>query len=128
MNASELRIGNLLLDEKGRLCRVDSINCNYFKAPAIKGAMTTLPNTAIELTEEWLIKLGFEPVSMMFENVPIKQFNSTNRKFFLTKDIGKFYLYLFNDREEELFNEIKYVHQLQNLFFALTGKELIINN
>lgn len=123
MNVSELRIGNLFLDGKGRLCRVDSINCNYFKAPAIKGAMTTLPNIAIQITEDWLIKLGLTKSN----EIPNSQRIFYNIGTFIC-EVGIGTVAIYYTKSKELISFIKYVHQLQNLFFALTEKELIINN
>ncbi len=66
IKANELRIGNYLYDREGRLCKVGLITTDRdshprgFEAPAIKGGMTALPNKPILLTEEWLLKLGFE--------------------------------------------------------------------
>jgi len=78
----------------------------------------------IPLIEEWLLKFGFaerhgdknfsawwigmNPVThdWLFN---IKQFKDENKFFF-----------------QNGFHTIKYVHQLQNLYFALTGEELTI--
>jgi len=70
----------------------------------------------ILLTEEWLVKFGF-----------VK---------FITKDVyPTFANNLFNWNNGILYligygfmNHVKHVHQLQNLYFALTGKELEITN
>jgi len=81
----------------------------------------------IELTEEWLIKLEL-----------IKQRDKPNDKYiWLFSFAGDFdcYFNVFGRNEIciEQYSEgalelehIKYVHQLQNLYFALTGKELEI--
>lgn len=69
----------------------------------------------IPLTEEWLLKFGFN------------QFPTGN--FWDREDFWACY---FNrDKTALLFDylewSVKYVHQLQNLYFALTGMELTIN-
>lgn len=71
--------------------------------------------TPIPLTEEWLVKFGFE--KQMFE--PCNTY-SKNRILIDWRVVG--------NRFEEYFykTEVKYVHQLQNLYFALTGEELTI--
>lgn len=69
----------------------------------------------IPLTEEWLLKLGFEYVSIY--DSYIKQ--TGQREFILRK--RDFVLCDIDIRVQP-----KYVHQLQNLYFALTGEELTI--
>jgi hypothetical protein len=61
MKASEYRLGNLLQDSEGRLCKVTKLSTeehNEIRALAIDGAITSLPNKPIPLTEEWLVNLG----------------------------------------------------------------------
>ena len=73
----------------------------------------------IPLTEEWLIKFG------------LKQ-DSTDKYWYFSPTYNKFYpLYErgiywgFNGLGLSV-NEMQYVHQLQNLYFALRGEELTI--
>jgi hypothetical protein len=119
MDAKELRIGNILNwnNEKGLATPyiIEQIN-------ELKYHDCFVP---IELTEEWLLKFGFGE----------KCKSAGNRwQFFNGKDW--FELYDFYDEEEKLTGkffysfkfEIKYVHQLQNLYFALTGTELLFKN
>lgn len=74
----------------------------------------------IPLTEEWLLKLGY------------KKGDNNNRGQLFENWLGGFYLkdgllkpkpYYFDNAFSETL-EIKYVHQLQNIHFALTGEEL----
>lgn len=81
----------------------------------------------VPLTEEWLLKFGFEKGS-----------NETNKKCFYKRDFvfifysdgigGRFSKCFFQSACTHTLSEIKYVHQLQNLFYALTGEELQIKN
>lgn len=117
MKASELRIGNF----------VKSIDIEYVVSQIdvhgnIKGVegdtsfnidKTTEP---IPLTEEWLLKFGFQKNGCYYIS------EETNIEFYLTN--GKLYCELYG---ETIFN-IENVHQLQNLYFALTGEELTIKN
>lgn len=66
----------------------------------------------IPLTEEWLLKFGFKKIG--------NQFIIENGRITLTDDIkyGNQFIYEFTS--------LVYVHQLQNLYFALTGNELEI--
>ena len=85
----------------------------------------------IPLTEEWLVKLGFE-------NPPMKDYFTL---YLSDKDENEFGRqridYWFGEDDfsaAELCRagicfkrvKVKYVHQLQNLYFALTGTELTI--
>lgn len=135
MKANELRIGNSIFGN------VDSIdgkkteqfvgNVNYIDYHAngravvigIKGAGRGLSSPDINnfepipLTEEWLIKLGF---GLWQHNIQYKY----------RKDGFPFLLRISKDGCVvdgcEFCMKIYHVHQLQNLFFALTGKELQI--
>lgn len=74
----------------------------------------------ITLTEEWLIKLGFEKskrTDKCYEkglNIVISM--ADNKFRFIT---GNFVCQI-------ILKELEYVHQLQNLYFALTEQELTI--
>lgn len=74
----------------------------------------------IPFTEEWLIKIGF---------VRDYSFSLKHKNFTLYFDDGFFRLCvgLYCEEAKSLVH-IKYVHQLQNLFFALTGEELQIKS
>ncbi|VXC99401.1 hypothetical protein [Sphingobacterium multivorum] len=67
---------------------------------------------AIKLTEEILLKCGFD-----IESVPYHCINGNVVLYYSQGD----FLYKYTG------TEIKYLHQLQNLFYALTGKELEVN-
>ncbi|WP_374442957.1 hypothetical protein [Epilithonimonas sp.] len=73
----------------------------------------------IQLTSEWLSRLGFK-----------ESYRSDSRIRYDKPDFGKYDLDLSNDKILEGFlyfgNYIRcrYLHQLQNLHFVLTGKEL----
>ena len=67
----------------------------------------------IPLTEEWLIKFGFEYSDLNGDSglwkIPPFQI------------YGKYNQFIYDYRLD-----VNYVHQLQNLYFALTGEELTI--
>ena len=65
----------------------------------------------IPLTEEWLVKFGFENGNYFILNNVI-----------IYKDYNNKYRYEYNYGQ----TWVKHVHQLQNLYFALTGEELVI--
>lgn len=112
----ELRIGNYIcVNNNGHPCRVtelttmsctvESIKENN-KEPYVK-TMNTIP-----LTEEWLLRFGFDG-SEIFKNSYI-----LNSVEIYIQD-GLYWYDFGNDRVE-----VKTIHQLQNLYFALTNKEL----
>lgn len=118
MKAKELRFGNWVEYEKG-FHTITTINFNYcdshYKGNEYRHRYTKIE--PIPLTEDWLIKFGFTKVNkysywlddFLCETIYI---NLNTRK----TTIGS--------NEEYDINHIKHVHQLQNLYFALTGEEL----
>ena len=74
----------------------------------------------IPLTEEWLLRFGFEYSTMGIFKI---------KDFVVVKWEGEdaeFRQWNANSGEPRSTTYIKHVHQLQNLYFALTGKELEI--
>lgn len=123
MEASELRIGNWVQinneywpNLKGVNFKVTSIECSAFTLYSIKGVGNSNYNQydyniePIPLTEDWLLKFGFE-------DVPTG--NYWNQKLCIHIYSNEFYIL---QEQGRVF--IQYVHQLQNLYFALTGEEL----
>jgi hypothetical protein len=116
MKANELRIGNFIkFSEDGTIFTVDSIE---EKGLVVQNEQETAwieleEFEPIHLNEEWLLKFGF--------------IKSSDNNYY--KD-GKFTIY---NRFKNFgliggllsWKEFKYAHQLQNLYFALTGEELI---
>ena len=142
MNAKELRIGNWInvtfssiVKQQVVDCMCDSVNTKCHES---------LPFDFIEpipLTEEWLLKFGFEAKA---------DSHNEYKKHFICDGDDDYELYVFptfdlkdgyvcqlynyydyngdkDDRERVCLPiPIKYVHSLQNLYFALTGEELTI--
>lgn len=139
MKANELRIGNLVkANYRGIsfICDVvkvifneifvkgimDDDKCEYeFIGDPEKYAGKENGFEPISLTEEWLLKFGFDKVLPRND----KMYYRLN-DYFVIEDSRVF---LLGDDAFEILKlrqEIKYVHQLQNLYFALTGEELTI--
>ena len=114
MKANELRIGNLIYGYSGRVCAISSINESFIKIRNDQDTILLCDCKPIPLTEDWLVKLGFEsnPYQDRYENKVIQVECNKLRG----------YTELWIDGMPH----IKYVHQLQNLYFALTGEELIL--
>lgn len=79
----------------------------------------------IPLTEEWLLKFGFLRHHLDYTNgvIYIKNVPGTNEF-----EWGVFPNELGSGIQIKNRIKLKYVHQLQNLYFALTGKELEYEN
>lgn len=107
MKANELRIGNWVFN--GQNIQVTPKQIEWFS----EGVYDLLP---IELTEEWLLKFGFSKW---------KNKNNFSKGSFIVYTLSK---KGFHYGRKSLRVELKYVHQLQNLYFALTGEELKIKN
>ena len=121
IQTNELRIGNYVggLFDIEQVSVIKAITENDFSYERISDEEYFIGNSIkpIPLTEEWLLKFGFE------FGIKLQNFVKGKHQFvelgFINgyfSEIGIFYY--------GLKTEIKSVHQLQNLYFALTGKEL----
>jgi hypothetical protein len=114
---NEIRIGSLI-SIGGIVTQVEGFCIWDFLVQSSKFAERHISEfEPIPLTEEWLVKFGFE-----------------NKKGFLTlgllscvwgEEEACFYFYYAEDKNNEI--KVRYIHYLQNLYFALTGEELILN-
>lgn len=111
---NEFRIGNWFENDLGKYYQVNPLAYPVCLHDTEWRAKNMQP---IPLTPELLEKCGFEDDSP-------DQFSSA--AFLLEKDNDE-YLPLTCDSWQPFANRIKYLHQLQNLHFALTGEELTIN-
>ena len=111
MKANELRIGNLVLRPD-----LNELNHSISEPKPHYVEFTDLCNEhrlkPIPLTEEWLVKFGFD------DDFHIG-------KFWVTIDDNGYY-YTNHKLNDNGFTEVLFVHSLQNLYFALTGEELTI--
>ncbi len=109
MNAKELRIGNYVLDGRD----VEAVNARMISMLE-KGEAEFDP---IPLTEEWLLKFGFVGYT-------VKGFSKNGIELsYITRD-DCFQFEFRCPQSDWRILDIKYAHQLQNLYFALTGEEL----
>lgn len=124
MKANEFRLGSLF-GYKGCIYAANVIRDNFVYGKNVNGfAPGEFPLDKINpipLTEEWLSKFGFEKSEKDKEGYQIWIFNG-DECIFRIKHIIYFYLCDTN----YFGTEIRYVHELQNLYFALTGQELTI--
>lgn len=125
IKANELRLGNWIYNGIREPFQTNGETINNFDVgQAILGLFTPIP-----LTEEWLVKFGCETrrtnsghAYLSFEKINPK--TDYGSGFELYED-G---LFLCDCDGGRIGNKIEYVHQLQNLYFALTGEELTISN
>jgi hypothetical protein len=128
MKANELRIGNLVIDRKGQICKVERIEKEFEECKILSNtALTHLPVEPIPLTEEILVNwCGFKK-GILFDT--ILYLSNANWHISLKDSV-----YQLNYKENPknqwipVCINLKHVHQLQNLYFALTGEELTINH
>ena len=120
INTNEIRLGNYYQDRGGKWLRVDFIEYiekgfstkfgqKMFLENQEVHPMTEYSDYAnpIELTKDWLVKFGFKPFSKDFQKNAVI-IHTRKRGFVVNTKIPV----------------IKYVHQLQNLYYALRGEEL----
>jgi hypothetical protein len=131
MKASELRIGNLvnyhitdIIDERKEWDEPMFIDASDI---GVLSQWKTEKYTPIPLTEEWLKRFGFtkEPDADFFF---CKQTKMKDVTLDVCIEDGRVILF---DNKKQTYVDMKYtesVHSLQNLYFAVTGEELPINN
>jgi hypothetical protein len=108
MKTTELRIGNLVLS-KGVPVQIEEIMWE-----TVRYCFGEFPIDYIQpvpITEEWLLRFGFE-----FRVVYGNNFWTLNNILIFEDKNGNF--------EYSVGLKIQSIHQLQNLYFALTNKEL----
>lgn len=131
---NELRQGVLVSEHEscndGHIQTVEGININGFDPGGILLGNGDVyePDELypIPITEEWLLSFGFEPNLGVF---------TKSRSEELGHDFGNFSVSFYDDTQMKVWKGGRYigvigscgfVHQFQNLTFALTGQELTI--
>jgi len=124
--ANELKIGNYVIDSEVKMItKVTSISHNGELRLFCQGSSVGANNEEIEpipLTEDILLKCGYGKTEFdneFCDNVTFKNeviiYNTTEKMLFINTK---------NDYIQ--LNHVHYLHQLQNLIFALTQQELNI--
>ena len=128
MKANELRIGNWIhnpvqgVDFKA--CVIALSEINFEDGNKIKDDKYRFQ--PIPLTFEWLKRFGFQSDNFTDEDrTPFLRIDDDHGSRIIHVLLGGPTLVVFDDN---IVSHIKYVHQLQNLYFALTGEELTLNN
>jgi len=142
MNANELRLGNLVIIKNNNLPEVnnristvlgiqqreekdfpdsDSVICFNCDGSWVNYYQLNEYIKPIPLTEEWLLKLGFD--KLYYHSVYSQpNANIFSKRGYFIKHYKRMDVEYYRFVREDV--TIKYVHQLQNLYFALTGDEL----
>ena len=123
LSSQELRIGNYV-EYGGVINKVYLLSHLYFQVESTDiPTFTANKNRAaqpIPLTEEWLFKFGFKKVKSDYEEAETWDFYFGILYFDMANNSVKI------NGQYCLFNIPEHVHQLQNLYFALTGEELTL--
>jgi hypothetical protein len=136
MKSTELRIGNYI-----NTLTKDTHSRVVFSLGGMEGTHTLINSyrekliKPIPLTEEWLIDFGFEMYDYTVdENSDIGTKDDYYKSYKISDNIKDLIVNInptsiefcvkWDWSEEGILTELKYVHQLQNLYFALCGEEL----
>lgn len=122
MKLQDLRIGNYIT-ANGKEINVGHIQDNFYGALINGNGVDTGIYEPIPLNEEWLLKFGFEKSNNLdcWYNVRIRN-DWTRLNVNIKHEMSEIDI----NRHCCVLGQMKYVHQLQNLYFALTGSELAI--
>ena len=131
MKATELRIGNLIeykiqdeLDERKERWELNQVDAfDLQDLTWLESNQEDSDFRPIKITEEWILKFGFEDITgvdyILHIDVDFKLILIPADAFYpqidKADDVGWSSISL---------NKIEYIHQLQNLYFTLTGEEL----
>ncbi|RPE05547.1 hypothetical protein EGT74_24500 [Chitinophaga lutea] len=130
LKATDIRIGNLL-SHKGKISPVECIDSK--EVNQIERVMLGYPVASfvydegelagIPLSEEWLRKFEFI-LAVVPDYIDAAGQLTTGDSHWISQDEG-FCLHFHNGEALHGKRRIHYVHQLQNLYHALTGEELV---
>lgn len=143
VRVQELRIGNLfniidrsrevhlpsnLIGKVGGIGRFDVFLYRHDQPFYVQDKNWYIPIadlSPIPLTEEWLVKFGFEIETKYSHSMGYKKNYKVYRKDLFTYN-GIQAAWWFDNKVLRI--QPEYAHQLQNLFHTLTGEELTINH
>lgn len=133
MKANELRIGNWINHNKLGKINIHGISshCNDFKIDNDLEWVYLKNCEYIKLTEEWLLSFGFLKHEFGYK-LRYRDDNGLSDYLLINLQDFECELYFINHRISGIEEDFKYltnvyhIHSLQNLYFALTNKELQI--
>lgn len=120
MKPQELRLGNIITSD-GETFIVDELREDYIGA----GALGVHPagfdlDLGVPLTEEWLKRLGFEGSPETGFGLGVIELN------YITTDNYVQFEFKTTAKDKWWMIDFRYVHELQNLYCALTGSSLTL--
>lgn len=134
MKANELRVGNWVGTREGygKVRTIEAIGDGDYEGVVSNdddsvwvrspydGGIAPIP-----ITYEWLSKFGFEDGEkrVSYHKIRVREFSTASQGVFE----GEFQITFLDHVPFSLPYRVKYVHQLQNLYFAIAGEELSIN-
>lgn len=128
IDLTHLRVGNLFSDVDGTECYFAGAwerEDGWIVRDSANNTCKEKEIYPIELSEEWLLRFGFKNKkssgTSYFDNYWLLDKYGISKCTFDNNGYRKGSFYCGNTERE-----IKHVHQLMNLYFALTGKELTI--
>ena len=146
MKITELRIGNIVWNDYSGQMIINAIMQSKHNSFVDLVKNEILPSgrysvediSGIPITEEWLVKMGFKVTKQSDSRLWIKS-NAFDWGFVIEPSYKKgewFFGHEYYDSEDERYNykpmwfmyDLRYVHQLQNIYFTLTSQELNANN
>lgn len=110
MKPEELRIGNWVRNIGGEF-KIKSYDLNHFKS---------LNPQPIPITEQWLLEFG----CLRNSRVKIGYIINEYPRLEINDGVLEIMSYCEDGEMPIELPHIKYIHQLQNLYYALTGEEL----
>ena len=131
MKTKDLRLGNYVTDNSGFTMYVvgiyeDTVLLNFKGNEGDVWKVNIKDVKPINLTEKRFLKCGFI-ANNNYEFPAFDEFIHKDNKWFGVGEFnGKYYIVDFLD-QLGCEHKLLYLHQLQNLFYALTKKELEIN-
>lgn len=132
INVQELRIGNYIkqIDHLGNGKETKIIQVNELSFKQINFSYRPFDYEPVLLTEEWLEKLGFKFHKLLdwYREGMTVDGVTVHFSFDMWRNDEIDFDDLHNYDFVEVPLEIRYVHQLQNLYHSLMGKELTILN
>ena len=125
VSVTDVRVGNLIFNDYGEIQPIYGVDEKSILTKVdVNGWSICFKPKGVPISEEWLFKFGFIKYGKLHDSYKLNPFivelgilgnHYTFRKI-MTKD------------ESMLLKEMKCVHELQNLYFSITGSELQIGS
>ena len=128
IKAKELRIGNLATID-GNVVEIYEVTHSVIEIANGAEPYSINDIEPIPITEDWLLKFGFEIQKTTTKSYHIDCSNGWDSVIFADmQPEGDFWIGIRSISDGEnyvLHTDVKHVHQIQNLYFSLTGDELL---